>query len=154
MGSGKWLRYCVAGLVLLLGMGFWGCDSDDDGGGGNPDVPAGVNTSDNSEMFLWKLQPSGQAGCPGPRAVARWPSYMVRTYGVTPDNSYVVAGNVRMDFYKMDTDFNGSKPSYAACVSGPADFATNQKVVLYKNGKRLAYAIVPNPGERYFAPLP
>lgn len=150
-------RYGAWMVAVILGMGLWGCGSDDDGDGGltrNPKVPAGVNTEDNSEMFMWKLQPVGQAGCPGPRAVARWPSYIYTHYGVTEENSYVMAGDIRLDFYKLDIDFNGKKLSYAACVNGVADFVPNQEVVLYKNKKPFAYAVVPNPGVRYFEALP
>jgi hypothetical protein len=148
-------RYLEWVVALVLGMGLWGCGSDDGGGlPHNPAVPAGVDITDNSQMFLWKLQPKGQAGCPGPRAVARWPSYMVSHYGVTADNSYVMAGTIRMEFYKYDDDFGGRKPSYAACVNGASELVADQEVILYKNGKAVAFAIVPNPGVRYFAPLP
>jgi hypothetical protein len=154
MATGSTRKYLGWVVAVVLGLGAWGCGSDDGGVSNNPAVPAGVNTSDNSQMFLWKLQPAGQAGCPGPRAVARWPSYLVTHYGVTDQNSYTMAGATRLEFYKFDDDFGGVKASYAACASGAEAFVPNQEVVLYKNGSPLAHAFVPDPSMRYFAPLP
>lgn len=87
--------------------------------------------------------------------ITRWPSYLFFHYGLTGENSYVMAGRFRMEFYKFDEDGNnGMKASYAVCGSRPSDFSANQKVILYKDGKPLAFAIVPNPAKQYIAALP
>jgi hypothetical protein len=108
----------------------------------NPVITVTAATYDK-EIFLWKI-PSDEAG-----AIVRWPTAFYRQLGVTGDNSFVmVNGQVRMDFYKIDEDI-GAKISYRNREMRTSSLPFDCPVILFKDGRKFAGMIVPNPDERY-----
>ena len=155
MTAGGILRWMGGAAVALAAMAVMGCEDEVAGElTANPAIPAGVRVDRGEEQFIWKFQPVGYR-CAGTRLITRWPSYLFYNYGLTGENSYVMAGNARLEFYKFDEDgTNGMKASYATCGTSAGDFTADQRVVLYKDGAPFAFAIVPNPAQPYVAPLP
>jgi hypothetical protein len=115
-------------------------------------VPAAPKGAPN--VFYWKLQPDGNPNhCEGrPRVITRWPTILNRKYGVGKGNSYVLADGTRMDFYAIDRDGGGAKPSYAVCDKFGRDFSPDTVVILFKNGRPFANVTVPDPRASWKVP--
>lgn len=155
MTGNKVMRWVAGTVAAALAVVVIGCeDEKEDDISSNPAIPQGVRITRSEEQFVWKFQPRGYR-CEGKRLITRWPSYLYFNYGLRGDNSYVKAGRFRLEFYRYDEDgTRGMKASYAVCGSSASDFTANQRVILYKDGRPFAFAVVPNPAVPYVAPLP
>jgi len=148
---------CVA--VAFVTSSCETSESDDNGNNGsNGNSPYGVSQNhiirggyEDIQTFRWKQQTQSDVG---PRVVARWPSDLYWFYRCTPENTYVMVGDVRLDYYAMDRDNYGRKLSYQKLGMVGADFPPNVKATLYRDGKPFAYVNIPDPNADISLRLP
>jgi len=150
-------------VVGCLGLFLVGCETDTDDGDEGDDRSAGGGPYgktenhvirggyDEIQSFLWKTQTTSDVG---PRVVTRWPSDLYWFYRCTPTNTYVMVGDVRLEYYTMDRDNFGRKLSYQKLGITGNDFPPGVKAVLYRDGKPFAFVDIANPSANLLTRLP